>query len=124
MSPLRLKQANVRSNINDQDSQSSPSEKGQKDAMHSDVQVSIAVDTRELPLSIPAHTLTAEAIIAELEGDAQRGLTHERVKSLLERWGPNRLKPPVRPSLWKIFLRQIANAMTIVLMYVLLSTST
>ena len=70
------------------------------------------------PLSVPAHTISAEEIVNTLESDVMRGFTPAKVQSLLEKWGPNQLKPPVRPSLWKIFLRQIANAMTIVLMYV------
>jgi magnesium-transporting ATPase (P-type) len=72
----------------------------------------------ETPLSQPAHTLPAEDIISILDSDVMRGLSESKVQSLQERWGPNQLKPPVRPSLWNIFLRQLGNAMTIVLMYV------
>lgn len=69
----------------------------------------------EHPLFAPAHTLDAGEVINALGSNVLRGLSMTKVEQLLEKWGPNRLKPPVRPSLWKIFLGQIANAMTIVL---------
>lgn len=68
------------------------------------------------PLPSPAHTLDAGEVVITLNSHVMRGLSTTEVEQLLQKWGPNRLKPPVRPSLWKIFLRQIANAMTIVLM--------
>ena len=70
----------------------------------------------EYPLSALAHTIDAGEVVDALDSDVLRGLSTVKVEQLLEKWGPNRLKPPVRPSLLKICLRQMANAMTIVLM--------
>ena len=105
----------------------SPSSQAEKPSSHgstmkpSQTQVSEISATEETtPLPVPAHTITAEEIVTLLDSDVMRGLTPAKVQSHVERWGTNQLKPPVRPSLWKIFLRQIANAMTIVLMCVFL----
>jgi Na+-exporting ATPase len=43
------------------------------------------------------------------------GLTEARAQEILLRNGPNLLKPPQQPSRLKIFLAQVLNAMTIVL---------
>ncbi|KAI9882274.1 MAG: hypothetical protein M1823_005980 [Watsoniomyces obsoletus] len=66
-------------------------------------------------LSRPAHALPAEQAIAELDVDVQGGLTPEGARARLEEHGRNELDdgPGVRPG--KILLRQIANAMVLVL---------
>lgn len=40
------------------------------------------------------------------------GQSFERVEQLQNEIGPNRLKPPPKPSLWRIFGRQIGNAVS------------
>jgi magnesium-transporting ATPase (P-type) len=59
------------------------------------------------------HTLEAERILKVFSSDPKYGLSQEAAAAGLEKYGPNRLKPPKRPSLLKIFLRQVANAMTV-----------
>ena len=65
-------------------------------------------------LSAPAHTLTHEKLIEELDANSEDGLTAEEAKARLEKYGPNLFQDArgVRP--WKILLRQVANAMMLV----------
>ncbi|TRM64769.1 potassium/sodium eff [Schizophyllum amplum] len=62
-----------------------------------------------------AHTLEASAILEELNVDSETGLGDQCAKDTLARNGPNELRPPKKPSPVKVFLAQVANAMTIVL---------
>ena len=63
----------------------------------------------------PPHTLPTEKILSRFGVDPQWGLTEDRAKEMLLRDGPNRLQPPQKPSRARIFLAQVLNAMTIVL---------
>ena len=63
----------------------------------------------------PPHTLPAGRVLSRFGVDPKWGLAVERAKEILLRDGPNRLKPPQKPSRMKIFLAQVLNAMTIVL---------
>lgn len=67
------------------------------------------------PLSAPPHTLDGHDVAAAYQVDPRLGLCEDQIKALQEQYGPNRLKPPPKPSLVKIFLRNVANAMTMVL---------
>jgi len=64
----------------------------------------------------PPHVRPSEDILKEFGVDPSKGLSIERAALLLSENGPNRLKPPIKPSKWKILLGQITNAMTIVLL--------
>ncbi|OJJ43857.1 hypothetical protein ASPZODRAFT_135887 [Penicilliopsis zonata CBS 506.65] len=66
-------------------------------------------------LSMPAHSLSAEMVLAELTVNPDEGLSAEEAKSRLDRHGPNMLEGGKEVSLVKIFVRQIANAMMLVL---------
>lgn len=67
-------------------------------------------------LGFSAHTATASKVLAALGvADHRNGLADADAASRLEQYGPNRLKPPQKPSIFKICMRQIANAMTLVL---------
>merc|ERR1712093_560602 len=67
------------------------------------------------PLSGLPHTLTAEQLANEIGADLLDGLHETEAKSRVEKYGPNELDdgPGVNPA--KILLRQVANAMTLVL---------
>tara|TARA_R110002060_G_scaffold35566_5_gene46474 strand:+ start:648 stop:1016 length:369 start_codon:yes stop_codon:yes gene_type:complete len=66
------------------------------------------------PMSLPAHSLTAEALVEELKVDTENGLTSAEAKTRLDEYGLNKLDegPGVQPV--KILIRQIANAMILV----------
>ncbi|KAL8957137.1 MAG: hypothetical protein Q9193_005509, partial [Seirophora villosa] len=67
------------------------------------------------PISLPAHALPHNAVADELGADVQDGLTAADASSRLEEYGRNELDdgPGVQPA--KILVRQIANAMMLVL---------
>merc|ERR1711939_665575 len=67
------------------------------------------------PLPKPAHALDGNAVVEGLGGNARDGLTKEEAQSRLNEYGRNELDegPGVQP--FKILLRQIANAMMLVL---------
>ncbi|KAL4883995.1 hypothetical protein BJY04DRAFT_20401 [Aspergillus karnatakaensis] len=67
------------------------------------------------PLSQPAHSLKYEDILNELKVDAEEGLTTAEAKKRLDLYGPNELEGGEGVSLAKIVIRQIANAMMLVL---------
>ncbi|KAF9891360.1 hypothetical protein FE257_004216 [Aspergillus nanangensis] len=69
----------------------------------------------EQPLSQPAHSLTHEAVLSELAVDGEEGLTTAEAKKRLDQYGPNELEGGEGVSLAKIVIRQIANAMMLVL---------
>lgn len=67
-------------------------------------------------LNFAAHTASPAKVLEALNvADSTRGLSDEEAARRLEQYGPNRLKPPPKPSLFKICMRQVANAMTLVL---------
>jgi P-type Na+/K+ transporter len=74
------------------------------------------VVTIEKPLS--AHTLPAERVAALLNSNLEDGLSSEEAAARLARDGPNTIKGAKGPSLWEIFLQQVANALTVVLIAV------
>ncbi|OQO13557.1 hypothetical protein B0A48_01786 [Cryoendolithus antarcticus] len=67
------------------------------------------------PLSKPAHELFAAAVIEELQANKDEGLTVAQAKELLTTYGTNELGDGAGVQPAKILLRQIANAMTLVL---------
>jgi len=66
------------------------------------------------PLSRPAHALTFEAVLDELQGDTNAGLTPADAKERLQIYGSNDLGDGAGVQPAKILLRQVANAMTLV----------
>ncbi|KAJ5166308.1 uncharacterized protein N7482_005089 [Penicillium canariense] len=66
-------------------------------------------------LSQPAHSLSFEDVIRELGTNSDDGLTSGEVKQRLEKYGQNILEGDEGVSIAKIFIRQLANAMMLVL---------
>ncbi|KAJ5180531.1 ATPase P-type K/Mg/Cd/Cu/Zn/Na/Ca/Na/H-transporter [Penicillium capsulatum] len=67
------------------------------------------------PLSQPAHSLTYEAVIKELDTRLDEGLTLDDASRRLHQYGPNKLDEGEGLSVVKILVRQVANAMMLVL---------
>lgn len=67
------------------------------------------------PISKPAHALDCQALIQELGADSENGFSRSTAAQKLEEFGRNELDdgPGVQPI--KILIRQIANAMMLVL---------
>jgi Na+-exporting ATPase len=66
------------------------------------------------PLSGLPHTLTVEQILSEIGGNCENGLTAAEAATRLEKYGKNELDDSPGASPVKIFVRQVANAMTLV----------
>ncbi|BEI94986.1 uncharacterized protein CcaverHIS019_0705670 [Cutaneotrichosporon cavernicola] len=66
-------------------------------------------------LPFPAHTAEAVKVLEALRVDPTEGLSTSEAAARLETYGPNRIKPPPKVNIFKIFLRQVANAMTVIL---------
>ena len=71
--------------------------------------------TAALPLSAPGHALTAAVVCLELDVDPQDGLTTTEALNRLERHGRNELDGDDGVQPVKILVRQLANAMMLVL---------
>lgn len=67
------------------------------------------------PLSRPAHSLPSDQVVTEIGANADDGLTDTEAKSRLEQHGPNVLDEGEGVQPLKILIRQVANAMTLVL---------
>lgn len=67
------------------------------------------------PISKPAHCLKWEQVAEELSADVDDGLNSEEAKKRLDQYGRNELGDGGGVNPGKILLRQIANAMTLVL---------
>lgn len=67
------------------------------------------------PLPRPPHALPARTVIELLEVNDQTGLTSTVAEQRLAEYGPNELLKEKNAQPLKIFIRQIANAMTLVL---------
>lgn len=66
------------------------------------------------PMSRPAHALTFDQVVEELQTDAMHGLTSAEAKSRHEKFGNNDLGDADGVQPLKIILAQVANAMTLV----------
>ncbi|KAK2783809.1 hypothetical protein FQN52_009456 [Onygenales sp. PD_12] len=66
-------------------------------------------------LSMPAHALPYENVIRELGTHADDGLTSDNAARRLQTYGPNQLEGGEGVSVVKILIRQVANAMMLVL---------
>lgn len=76
------------------------------------------VATIEKSQTLLPHTLDAQRVAHELRTDACNGLTSEDAASRLARDGQNAIKGAKGVSIWEIFLQQVANALTVVLIAV------
>ena len=67
------------------------------------------------PLTKPAHALIRDDLVQQLSADINNGLSDSQAKQVLQELGKNELDdgPGVQPL--KILLRQVANAMMLVL---------
>ncbi|PYH75411.1 sodium ion P-type ATPase [Aspergillus uvarum CBS 121591] len=66
-------------------------------------------------LSQPAHCLQYEIVLNQLGVEADEGLTQEDAAQRLQLYGPNKLDESEGVSIIKILVRQVANAMMLVL---------
>lgn len=66
------------------------------------------------PLSRPAHALSYSKVIEEIGCNGQDGLSPAEAKARHQEYGNNDLGEDAGVQPGKIFLRQIANAMTLV----------
>ncbi|KAL7800110.1 cation transporting ATPase [Trichoderma ceciliae] len=71
------------------------------------------------PISQPAHSLTAEQVLTELQANPLGGLSADEAARRLKELGPNELERQKGVQPLKIFLEQIFNAMTLVLLMAL-----
>jgi len=62
-----------------------------------------------------AYLYPVQPVLDAFKSDAQKGLSEKEVESRLVEYGENMLQGGDEISLWKIFVHQIANAMTLVL---------
>ncbi|KAL1589593.1 hypothetical protein WHR41_01706 [Cladosporium halotolerans] len=67
------------------------------------------------PMSQPAHSLKWTQVVEELKADPEDGLSSAEAKTRLEEYGRNELGETGGVNPGKILLRQVANAMTLVL---------
>ncbi|KAB8072501.1 hypothetical protein BDV29DRAFT_177305 [Aspergillus leporis] len=66
-------------------------------------------------LSQPAHTLPYIEVVKELGARVEEGLSNEEASQRLQQYGPNKLDEGEGVSVIKILVRQVANAMMLVL---------
>ncbi|MBE3109946.1 MAG: hypothetical protein IMZ46_05435 [Acidobacteria bacterium] len=71
------------------------------------------------PPTAAPHSLSAASLAASLGTDQGNGLSHADAAARLERDGPNRVEAARGTSAWQIFLRQISNSLTLVLVIVM-----
>jgi Na+-exporting ATPase len=67
------------------------------------------------PLSRPPHALPYPTVIEEIKANPLDGLTASEARSRLEEHGPNDIGNQGGVSIAKLLIRQIANAMILVL---------
>ncbi|KAL5336585.1 hypothetical protein BJX70DRAFT_372346 [Aspergillus crustosus] len=66
-----------------------------------------------------AHTIDPSSLSAILNVDFQHGLSNAEAAFRLERDGPNSVREMEGLSVWKIFLRQVSNSLTLILVIVM-----
>ncbi|QRW12896.1 potassium/sodium efflux P-type ATPase [Ceratobasidium sp. AG-Ba] len=71
--------------------------------------------SNQIPLSERAHLLDGAAIIRKLRSSEHDGLTDEEAKRRLDEYGENALEDEGGVSAIKVLIRQMANALTLVL---------
>lgn len=68
-----------------------------------------------LPLNRPAHALCVADVVSQTRADTTEGLTSDEAQKRLEDYGLNELENGPSVSIVKILIRQVANAMMLVL---------
>ena len=66
------------------------------------------------PMSAPAHALSPEKVTEDLGANAESGLTAEEAKQRLQEFGQNEFGNSEGVQPVKIFIGQLANALTLV----------
>jgi Ca2+-transporting ATPase len=74
------------------------------------------IAARDVAAALPAHHITAEAVVTALESDAARGLSRGEAQARLERYGPNRLKSAPETPWWRRLLQQFESFLVIILL--------
>lgn len=80
---------------------------------HSSSREAVAIEKPSCP-----HTLPAQSVAEQLGTDIDNGLSSDDAAARLVRDGPNSIKGAKGISIWEIFLQQVANALTVVLIAV------
>ncbi|KAG5934824.1 hypothetical protein E4U53_000594 [Claviceps sorghi] len=75
-------------------------------------------DIRQGEKPICFHTYSAQRVADQLDSHPHHGLSEEEAAARLARNGPNAIKGVGGSSLWEMFLQQVANALTLVLVAV------
>lgn len=75
--------------------------------------IAVAIEKPSCP-----HTLSAQHVAELLKTNLNDGLSDQDAAARLARDGPNTIKEAKGLSLWEIFLQQVANALTVVLIAV------
>ena len=70
------------------------------------------------PISQPAHSLSYQQVAEELQANTQDGLRSQDVQSRSQEHGSNELGDGEGVNPGKIFLRQVANSMTLVSIFI------
>lgn len=74
-----------------------------------------------ISLDPPAYQLPPADIERLLETNAEKGLSKQEAKHRHEIFGDNSFEGSGGVSIWKVFIRQVANALTLVFVYLLSS---
>ncbi|MEO8285174.1 MAG: cation-translocating P-type ATPase [Chloroflexota bacterium] len=75
-----------------------------------------SVDTTSSSTSTSAYRQSVEVVLAELESDAERGLTTEEARRRLSQYGPNELQAEKPTPGWRKFLAQFQDVLIILLL--------
>lgn len=65
--------------------------------------------------SRPAYQLTPEQVAQELQTNVDTGLSPAQAEQALSKYGPNELDGGEGIPIWKVFVKQISNAMYVTL---------
>ena len=71
-------------------------------------------DRKDFSLAHPAYRLSPEEIARQLNADLVQGLAKQEARTRLDVVGENALEGGGGVSIWKVLLRQVANALTLV----------
>ena len=72
------------------------------------------MDKKTFALDQPAYRLPADEVSWLLETNVERGLSKQEAKRRHEIVGDNALEGGEGVSVWKVLIRQVANALTLV----------
>ena len=72
------------------------------------------MDKKTFTLDQPAYLLPADEVARLLDTNVERGLSKQEAKRRHEVVGDNALEGGEGVSIWKVLIRQVANALTLV----------